>query len=74
VVNISPALIGMVELRGMMTFIRPPKVSMPSESGVTSSKRTFLKPPDRISAWMAAPRATASSGFCEVFRRGPDAL
>ena len=28
-VNISPALIGMVELRGMITFIKPPKVSMP---------------------------------------------
>ena len=29
VVNISPALIGMVELRGMITFINPPNVSMP---------------------------------------------
>ena len=71
-VNSSPALTGMVELRGMMTFINPPKVSMPRESGVTSSSRTSLKPPERISAWMAAPRATASSGIlrCVQARAG----
>src|SRR6516225_6562828 len=58
VVNISPAFTGIVELRGIMTFISPPKVSIPSDKGVTSSSRTFLNPPDRISAWIAAPRAT----------------
>ncbi len=65
-VNISPALAGMVVLRGMMTFIRPPKVSMPSESGVTSSSTMFCTAPERMPAWMVAPRATASSGFCEA--------
>ncbi len=53
-------------LRGMITFIRPPKVSMPSESGVTSRSTTFCTAPERMPAWMVAPRATASSGFCEV--------
>ncbi len=62
-----PAFNGMVELRGMMTFIKLPKVSSPSESGVTSSSSTFWKPPLKISAWIAAPKATASSGFCDVF-------
>jgi hypothetical protein len=47
----------------MMTFIRPPKVSMPSESGVTSSSTMFCTPPSRMPAWMVAPRATASSGL-----------
>jgi len=39
---------------------------MPSESGVTSSNRRFWKPPERISAWIAAPSAT---GFVGVLRR-----
>lgn len=36
---------------------------MPKVSGVTSSRRTSPTSPLRTPAWIAAPRATASSGF-----------
>ena len=41
----------------------PPRVSIPSVSGVTSSKSTSVTSPARTAAWMDAPMATASSGF-----------
>ena len=41
----------------------PPSVSIPSESGVTSSSNTSLTSPCNIPAWIAAPMATTSSGF-----------
>ena len=66
VVNISPALTGMVELRGMMTFIRPPKVSMPSESGVTSSSTTFLH---RAGENAGLDRGAEGDGFVGILRR-----
>ena len=47
----------------MITSIRPPIVSIPSERGVTSSRRMSFRFPARISAWIAAPRATTSSGL-----------
>ena len=53
----------MVVLRGMRTVIRPPSVSTPSESGVTSSRRMSLTSPARTPPWMAAPTATTSSGL-----------
>ena len=65
-VNISPALNGMVVLRGTITFMSPPKVSIPSESGVTSSSTTSRSAPSKIAACKVAPFATASSGFCVV--------
>ncbi len=56
----------------MITFIKPPNVSMPSESGVTSSSTTFCTAPERMPAWIVAPSATASSGFCESVRLAPE--
>ncbi len=48
--NISPARQGIVVLRGMSTFINPPKVSIPNESGVMSSSVTFCTEPSRMPA------------------------
>jgi hypothetical protein len=63
VVNISVPLAGMVELRKMIFDIAPPIVSMPSESGVTSSSSMSRLPLIMMWAWIAAPTATTSSGF-----------
>ena len=41
----------------------PPSVSIPRVNGVTSSKRTSLVSPDNTDPCIAAPTATASSGF-----------
>ena len=53
----------MVVLRGISVVITPPSVSMPSESGVTSSRSRSLTSPDSTPACTAAPTATTSSGF-----------
>ena len=47
----------------MMRVNTPPSVSMPSDSGVTSSSSTSLTSPCKTPAWMAAPMATTSSGL-----------
>jgi len=48
-----------------------PAVSIPTESGATSTRRTSLMRLDldyvRIAAWIAAPYATASSGLIDLF-------
>ena len=59
----SPLRVGIVVLRSMSLVITPPLVSMPSVSGVTSSRSTSLTSPARTPAWMAAPTATTSSGL-----------
>src|SRR6059036_2833724 len=41
----------------------PPRVSMPSESGVTSRRRTSFTSPFSTAPWMPAPTATTSSGL-----------
>ena len=66
VVNISLPVAGMVELRMMIFDITPPIVSIPSESGVTSSSSMSRLPVMRMSAWTAAPSATTSSGFSSL--------
>ena len=43
----------------------PPIVSIPSDNGVTSSKTISLTSPERTPPWIAAPKATASSGLIE---------
>src|SRR5207248_824675 len=53
----------LVVLRSISFVNTPPLVSMPSESGVTSSRSTSLTSPRSTPAWMAAPTATTSSGF-----------
>ncbi len=55
--------VGMVVFRSMSTVDTPPRVSMPRESGVTSSSNRSLTSPESTPAWMAAPMATTSSGF-----------
>ena len=59
--------VGMVVLRSMSRVITPPRVSMPSDSGVTSSSRTSLTSPASTPAWMAAPTATTSSGLTPLW-------
>mmetsp|Transcript_4278 Transcript_4278/g.8909 ORF Transcript_4278/g.8909 Transcript_4278/m.8909 type:complete len:236 (-) Transcript_4278:690-1397(-) len=53
----------MVVLRATSGVKTPPSVSMPSESGVTSSRRMSFTSPRRTPPWMAAPIATTSSGL-----------
>ena len=45
VVNVSLFLVGIVVLREMSVVITPPSVSMPSDSGVTSSRTTSFTSP-----------------------------
>mmetsp|Transcript_21887 Transcript_21887/g.49565 ORF Transcript_21887/g.49565 Transcript_21887/m.49565 type:complete len:262 (+) Transcript_21887:731-1516(+) len=53
----------MVVLRGISLVMTPPRVSMPSERGVTSRSRMSFTSPLSTPPWMAAPMATTSSGF-----------
>ncbi len=50
-------------LRSIKRVNTPPRVSIPSDSGVTSNKRTSLTSPCKTPPWIAAPSATTSSGF-----------
>jgi hypothetical protein len=56
-------LVGIVVLRSIRRVNTPPSVSMPSDSGVTSSSSTSLTSPCSTPAWIAAPMATTSSGL-----------
>ena len=56
-------LVGMVVLRWIRRVNTPPSVSIPSDSGVTSSSRMSLTSPRSTPPWMAAPIATTSSGL-----------
>ena len=53
----TPALflVGIVVLRSISRVNTPPSVSMPSDSGVTSSSSTSLTSPCSTPAWIAAP-------------------
>ena len=64
VVNSCARAAGIVVLRAMIFSDRPPIVSRPSDSGITSSSSISSSGllPARISAWMAAPTATTLSG------------
>mmetsp|Transcript_21951 Transcript_21951/g.86055 ORF Transcript_21951/g.86055 Transcript_21951/m.86055 type:complete len:292 (+) Transcript_21951:2714-3589(+) len=65
---------GMVALRSMTRSTRPPMVSKPSDSGITSSSRISPSAalPASWLAWMAAPIATTSSGFKLVSTSRPN--
>ncbi len=63
VVKICDLRVGIVELRSISLVNSPPRVSMPSESGVTSSSTRSLISPSTIPPWIAAPTATTSSGL-----------
>mmetsp|Transcript_31801 Transcript_31801/g.78466 ORF Transcript_31801/g.78466 Transcript_31801/m.78466 type:complete len:370 (-) Transcript_31801:216-1325(-) len=66
--------VGMVVLREMSLVITPPSVSMPSESGVTSSSRMSFTSPRSTPPWMAAPSATTSSGLTPLNGSLPNKL
>mmetsp|Transcript_7850 Transcript_7850/g.21819 ORF Transcript_7850/g.21819 Transcript_7850/m.21819 type:complete len:367 (-) Transcript_7850:808-1908(-) len=59
----SVFFVGMVVFRLMSTVETPPRVSTPSERGVTSSSTMSLTSPARTPACTAAPTATTSSGL-----------
>ena len=60
------ARVGMVVFLSIRRVMTWPSVSMPKDSGVTSSSNTSLTLPESTPAWMAAPSATASSGFTSL--------
>src|SRR5450759_3932985 len=64
--NTCDALVGIVVFFGISLVITPPSVSIPSDSGVTSSSSTSLTSPFSTPPWMAAPTATASSGLTSL--------
>ena len=53
----------MVEFFSINFVITPPIVSIPRDNGVTSSNRTSVTSPAKTPPCIAAPAATASSGF-----------
>ena len=59
----SVFLVGIVVFRGISTVATPPRVSTPSDRGVTSSRTMSFTSPARTPACTAAPTATTSSGF-----------
>jgi hypothetical protein len=59
-------LVGIVVFFSISLVMTPPRVSMPSDSGVTSSSSTSLTSPPSTPPWMAAPMATASSGLTSL--------
>ena len=61
-------------LRSISLVITPPSVSMPSDSGVTSSSSTSLTSPCNTPAWIAAPTATTSSGLTPLCGSRPKKL
>ena len=63
VVKTSLFLVGIVVFREMSGVITPPSVSIPSESGVTSSRRRSFTSPVSTAPCTAAPTATTSSGL-----------
>ena len=61
--KVSDFEVGIVVLRSISLVETPPIVSIPRESGVTSSKRTSFTSPWSTPPWIAAPTATTSSGL-----------
>ena len=69
--NVCDFFVGIVVLRLMRRVKTPPRVSIPSDSGVTSRRRISLTSPRRTPPWIAAPMATTSSGFTPLFGSFP---
>ena len=59
--------VGIVVLRSMSFVNTPPIVSIPSDNGVTSRRTTSFTSPVITPPWIAAPMATTSSGFTDLF-------
>jgi len=66
--------VGIVVLRLINGVAIPPKVSMESVSGVTSSNKISFTSPPSTPAWIAAPTATTSSGFTPLCGSLPNCL
>lgn len=58
--------VGIVVFLEISLVNTPPRVSIPRDSGVTSSNNTSVTSPARTPPWTAAPTATASSGFTDL--------
>ena len=65
--NTCDFLVGIVVFFSISFVKTLPRVSMPSDSGVTSRSSTSFTSPERTPDWMAAPMATTSSGFTVLF-------
>lgn len=65
-------LVGIVVFRFISLVNTPPRVSIPKESGVTSSRSTSVTSPANTPPWMAAPIATASSGLTDLLGALPN--
>ena len=61
--NTCDFFVGIVVLASINFVNTPPIVSIPSDSGVTSNNNTSLTSPANTPPWIAAPRATTSSGL-----------
>ncbi len=71
VVNTWLFFVGIVVFLSIIFVITPPRVSIPSDSGVTSSRRTSLTSPPSTAPCMAAPIATTSSGLMPLWGSFP---
>ncbi|KAF3837735.1 hypothetical protein F7725_009503 [Dissostichus mawsoni] len=65
-------LVGIVVFLLMSLVKTPPRVSIPRDSGVTSSSSTSVTSPAKTPPWMAAPMATASSGLTDLLGARPN--
>ena len=73
-VKVSDRLVGIVVLRSISLVITPPLVSIPRDSGVTSSSRTSFTSPLSTPACSAAPTATTSSGLTPLLGSLPPVI
>jgi len=64
--NNSFLLVGTVLLRDIIFVIKPPSVSTPKDSVVTSRRTISKTIPNMTPNYIAAPKATTSSGFIIV--------
>ena len=64
--------VGIVVFFGIRRVNTPPSVSIPSDSGVTSSSSRPPTSPFSTPPWIAAPIATTSSGFTPLYGSRPN--
>ena len=60
-------LVGIVVFLSINLVKTPPSVSIPSDNGETSNKRTSFTSPVKTPPWIAAPDATTSSGLTPLW-------
>ena len=61
--KVSDFFEGIVVLASIILVNTPPRVSIPNDNGITSNNRISFTSPVKTPPWIAAPNATASSGF-----------